>query len=601
MGKAKKVQKSDGDSDSSQTSKRPVFNAADEEKAKLFKKYAVWVAVFLAVFFLGYMKMKEETFRRMNMSAGKDVIQENLYEVMNVSYSASHDDVKKKYKELASSLHPDKNPECEDCKEKFEKLAKAYEILGNEESRKFYDTTSNAMNTIKSSTISLNMQSYRQMVEYSNDIWMIMIYIDDSTCETFTNFWDETAKQFPFIKFGRVNATFQADLLPLLPFRAEEFPFVYSQVPGKIPEFLEFNLEKPSPYELRKFVQNSLDKKYTEIEYGDMVKHLRAEKSSTPSVTAVVRTRVSTAFTYLSYKTSDYINFYNTKLSDHSKVIKFLGVNNANYIIKFPEHLEYAGKPYITMDFERNEAAHMAINTLTKFLAIPQMQRYGYLDFCGTSEMSSNKDHFADHDLPTVCVMALKDKTKDFHMPLISYFKQKQTELISKYVVAARKQESAVFDRLKNVQFATVQLEDNKLFSEFIAKTGVNNPKAMIYITGEQKFVVLNNLGDLEDTFEDIMEGSATNMKDFVEATGSETPLSLYFTPDDMTLFNLMFKHVSSCFDGFKMFVMYGTTMFLLAKYAHVDFKQSGALIGVLALLYSVAMTWSEGSRNGIF
>jgi hypothetical protein len=206
---------------------------------------------------LGYMKMKEETFRRYNMSAGKDVIQENLYEVMGISYSESQDGVKRKYKELASALHPDKNPDCDDCKEKFENLAKAYEILGNEESRKFYDTTSNAMNTIKSSTISLNMATYRQMVEYSNDIWMIMIYIDDSTCETFTNFWDETAKQFPFIKFGRVNAAFQVDLLPLLPFRAEEFPFVYSQVPGKIPEFLEFNLEKPSPYELRKFVQNS--------------------------------------------------------------------------------------------------------------------------------------------------------------------------------------------------------------------------------------------------------------------------------------------------------------------------------------------------------
>jgi hypothetical protein len=242
------------------------------------------------------------------------------------------------------------------------------------------------------------------------------------------------------------------------------------------------------------------------------VKHLKASKTAIPSVTAVVRTRVSTAFTYLSYKTSEYIKYYNTKLSDHSKVVKFLGVNNANYIIKFPEHLSYAGKDYITMDFERNEAAHMAINTLTKFLAIPQMRRYGYLDFCGTSELTSNKDHFAENDMPTVCVMALKDNTKDFHMPLVSYFKEKQTELISKYVVAARKQEMNVFDRLKNVQFATVQLEDNKLFHEFIVKTGINNPKVMVYLTGDSRYVVLNNLEDLVDTIDDILEGSATNV-----------------------------------------------------------------------------------------
>jgi hypothetical protein len=331
------------------------------------------------------------------------------------------------------------------------------------------------------------------------------------------------------------------------------------------------------------------------------VKHLKASKTDIPSVTAVVRTRVSTAFTYLSYKTSDYIKYYNTKLSDHSKVVKFLGVNNANYIIKFPEHLSYAGKDYITMDFERNEAAHMAINTLTKFLAIPQMRRYGYLDFCGTSELTSNKDHFAENDMPTVCVMALKDNTKDFHMPLVSYFKEKQTELISKYVVAARKQEMNVFDRLKNVQFATVQLEDNKLFHEFIVKTGINNPKVMVYLTGDSRYVVLNNLEDLVDTIDDILEGSATNMKDFAEATGSDTPLSLYFTPDDMTLFNLVFKHLSSCFDGFKMFCMYATTMFLLAKYAAVDFSKSGALIGALAVVYSLMMTYREGSANGIF
>lgn len=114
------------------------------------------------------------------------------------------------------------------------------------------------------------------------------------------------------------------------------------------------------------------------------------------------------------------------------------------------------------MDFEKTESAHMAINNLAKFLTIPSFQRYSYLDFCGMTEVST-KDNFGDAELPTVCVMALKENTKDFHMSLLSYFREKQAELISKYVISARKQEMNVFERFKNIQFATVQLEQNKL------------------------------------------------------------------------------------------------------------------------------------------
>jgi len=187
----------------------------EREKYEKIKQYAFYVGLALFFIIIIYMKMKEETFRRYSMSAGKDIIDQDPYKVMGLTYSTPQEDVKKKYKALAQELHPDKNPDCDDCKEKFERLAKAYEILGNEESRKFFDTTSNAKNTIKSTTMSLNVNKWKTMVENSDDIWMIMIYIDDSSCETFTNFWDEVASNFPFIRFGRVNAAFQTDLLPL--------------------------------------------------------------------------------------------------------------------------------------------------------------------------------------------------------------------------------------------------------------------------------------------------------------------------------------------------------------------------------------------------
>ena len=40
----------------------------------------------------------------------------------------------------AAELHPDKNPGCTNCQERFNDITKAYETLLNPESRKFYDS-----------------------------------------------------------------------------------------------------------------------------------------------------------------------------------------------------------------------------------------------------------------------------------------------------------------------------------------------------------------------------------------------------------------------------------------------------------------------------
>lgn len=197
--------------------------------------------------------------------------------------------------------------------------------------------------------------------------------------------------------------------------------------------------------------------------------------------------------------------------------------------------------------------------------------------------------------------MAIKDKTKDFYMSVMSYFREKQAELISRYVIAARKQEMNVFDKLKTIQFASVVREDNKLLNEFITKTGVNNPKAIVYLTVENKYVVVNNMDDLKDTVDDIIDGSSTSMKNLQDITGNELPFNLLFTPDDMTFFNLSFKHFMSFFDGFKYFVMYGVTLFLVEKYAKISYMHGGIALTSLVLVFSMLMSYKEGSDNGVF
>jgi len=60
----------------------------------------------------------------------------DLYEILNVSRTASTAEIKKAYHRLAKEYHPDKNPE---EGEKFKEISFAYEVLTNPEKRETYD------------------------------------------------------------------------------------------------------------------------------------------------------------------------------------------------------------------------------------------------------------------------------------------------------------------------------------------------------------------------------------------------------------------------------------------------------------------------------
>lgn len=61
------------------------------------------------------------------------------YEVLEVSKTATYEEIKKAYRKKAIQHHPDKNPDDKEAEDKFKEAAEAYEILGNEEKRRRYD------------------------------------------------------------------------------------------------------------------------------------------------------------------------------------------------------------------------------------------------------------------------------------------------------------------------------------------------------------------------------------------------------------------------------------------------------------------------------
>ena len=62
----------------------------------------------------------------------------DFYKVLGVSRDATTKEIKKAYRQLSLQYHPDKNKE-EGAAEKFAEVARAYEVLSDEEKKGIYD------------------------------------------------------------------------------------------------------------------------------------------------------------------------------------------------------------------------------------------------------------------------------------------------------------------------------------------------------------------------------------------------------------------------------------------------------------------------------
>ena len=113
-----------------------------------------------------------------------------------------------------------------------------------------------------------------------------------------------------------------------------------------------------------------------------------------------------------------------------------------------------------------------------------------------------------------VCVVALKRGSDEAFKGSINSFVEEQNNILPKFVSQIEKNESELFDGAKSVQFGVIDLNVNKAFANVLAsKVSVQNPKIMIYLSGQKKVAFYNNVDDAFDVMEDIKAGEIDGVR----------------------------------------------------------------------------------------
>lgn len=68
-----------------------------------------------------------------------EVTKRDYYEILGVSRSASEQEIKSAYRQMALKYHPDRNPQNAEAEEKFKEAAEAYSVLSDPQKRAAYD------------------------------------------------------------------------------------------------------------------------------------------------------------------------------------------------------------------------------------------------------------------------------------------------------------------------------------------------------------------------------------------------------------------------------------------------------------------------------
>ena len=86
-------------------------------------------------------KNQEEDEKEEDITLEKDSENKDLYSLLGLQKNATNIEIRKAYKRLVLLCHPDKNKTDPEASSKFINISRAYKILSNDQSRRYYDET----------------------------------------------------------------------------------------------------------------------------------------------------------------------------------------------------------------------------------------------------------------------------------------------------------------------------------------------------------------------------------------------------------------------------------------------------------------------------
>lgn len=258
-------------------------------------------------------------------------------------------------------------------------------------------------------------------------------------------------------------------------------------------------------------MRESIEKTYQE----STVEQIKADLQSTlhndkPHIVHVTRNAVPISYSYLSYKFHDKAEFHVSKTGDHRRLYNIMDQQYIDYIVRLPANLTVSGKNVVSFKFgsesrTAKEYEHMAFFPFVKFLNIPELKRSSFNEYCNDYTTSEDTESIK----PTVCIVALKGSDSKSFNDFTALFKEEQQNLLPKFYKQTSEKNSDIFDAIKSMQFAYIDMGANKKFNRFVQDSvSTKNPRAFVYVSSLNKIKFYNSVDDLADDLEDIERGS---------------------------------------------------------------------------------------------
>lgn len=159
------------------------------------------------------------------------------YEILQIKRDATQNEIKKKYYELARTLHPDKNDGTPEATKNFQKIVDAYKILSDPAKKKIYDKTGDIEG------IEGNIGSFVAAYQYYRKMYKEVTKQDiESFAKTYPNSAEETEDLLDFFYDAEGDMTGLLECIPL-------------SETADIPRFIEFFKAKIAEGEIDEYIE----------------------------------------------------------------------------------------------------------------------------------------------------------------------------------------------------------------------------------------------------------------------------------------------------------------------------------------------------------